>query len=242
MSVIDEIPARFWDMAEILVVDNCSTDNTLSEIESARESGRWPGPIQVIQPEKNLGYSGSQKLVYKLVVSSEVVDRVLMLHGDGQYPPALLGLIEPHLDDPAGLVYGYRDKSSFPDEEETPRMTYWIIKTLSAIESAVTGHNRKEWHTGFVMYSKEFLSRVNLDALTDTYHIDGHLQFVSGELDEPVKAIPIWKRYADYEQLKGLNRLTYIVHVLRLMVQFRIQGWDAVLPGTDAPENFRIIK
>ncbi len=87
----------------------------------------------------------------------------------------------------------------------------------------------------FVMYSREFLQQVDFEKLTDTYHIDGHLQFVSGELGIRVKAIPIWKRYKDYEQLKGLNRLTYIYHVLRLMVQFRLQGATKSQTGT-APQ------
>jgi hypothetical protein len=73
------------------------------------------------------------------------------------------------------------------------------------------------------MYSREFLSRVDLDKLTDTYHIDGHLQFISGEPREQVRAIPIWKRYKNYEQLRGLNRLIYVYHVLRLSLVFRLQ-------------------
>ena len=74
------------------------------------------------------------------------------------------------------------------------------------------------------MYSREFLSNINFSVLTDTYHIDGHIQFIAGELKEKIIAVPIWKRYKNYEQLKGLNRLTYIFHVLGLMVKFRVLG------------------
>ncbi len=224
VSVLDEIPAEFWNLADILVVDNRSTDETVNNIQKARSEHRWPNPIHLIQPNKNIGYSGSQKLAYSIALNSGTTERVIMLHGDGQYPPELLSEYSPYIDSEYGLVYGYRDKSTYPRKEETPAGTYRIIKALSALESLVTGHSRKEWHTGFVMYSREFLQQLDLEELTDTYHIDGHIQFASGELGTNVKAIPIWKRYKDYEQLKGLNRLTYIFHVMRLMVQFRIKG------------------
>ena len=226
VSVIDEIPSHFWDIADILIVDNCSTDDTLVNIQKARSETRWPQPVQVVQPEENLGYSGSQKLAYSIVLNSTATQRVIMLHGDGQYPPELLNVFTPYIESEHGLVYGFRDKSAYPDIEETPASTYRIIKALSALESFVTRHSRKEWHTGFVMYSREFLEQLDFEALTDTYHIDGHIQFASGEFGTDVKAIPIWKRYKNYEQLKGLNRITYIFHVLRLMVQFRVMGFS----------------
>ena len=224
VGVIDEIPEKFWQIADILVIDNCSLDGTVERLQQARFESRWPGPIHLIQPDFNLGYAGSQKLAYKIALDSSSVQHVIMLHGDGQYPPELLTDFLPYTRTKYGIVYGFRDKSSYPDKEETPQVTYWIIKLLSYFESLVTGFKRKEWHNGFVMYSREFLSKVNLSALTDTYHIDGHIQFVAGELDEYVSAIPIWKRYKNYQQLKGLNRLTYIFHVLGLMVKFRFFG------------------
>jgi hypothetical protein len=165
-----------------------------------------------------------------------------MLHGDGQYPPALLHELTPYIDSDYGLVYGFRDKSAHDQKDETPAGTYRIIKMLSALESFVTGHSRKEWHSGFVMYSTEFLSQVDLDGLTDSYHIDGHMQFVSGELGEKVKAIPIWKRYKNYEQLKGLNRLTYIFHVLRLLLVFRMQkSRQQGAPSSSSENRYSII-
>ena len=226
VDVIDEIPRTIWNISDIVVVDNCSTDDTVKNIQKARLEQRWPKKIHLIQPEANLGYAGSQKLIYSILLQASSTEHVIMLHGDGQYPPELLEKLTPYLDSDYGLIYGFRDKSTFSETEETPLVTYLIIKTLSALESLVTRYRRKEWHTGFVMYSKKFLRKINFDEVTDTYHIDGHLQFISGELGVKIKAVPIWKRYKGYEQLKGLNRFTYIAHVLRLMLQFRIKGFS----------------
>ena len=208
---LDEIPEILWGIADILVIDNCSTDRTVEQLQQARAEKRWPGRIHLVQPKSNLGYSGSQKLAYRIALDSPNIQNVIMLHGDGQYPPELLNKFVPFVGSEYGLVYGFRDKSSYPEKEETPLLTYWTIKFLGSIES-------------FVMYSREFLSNINFSVLTDTYHIDGHIQFIAGELKEKIIAVPIWKRYKNYEQLKGLNRLTYIFHVLGLMVKFRVLG------------------
>ena len=224
VGVVDQIPELFWRIADILVIDNCSTDRTVEHLQQARAEKRWPASIHLIQPKSNLGYSGSQKLAYQIALDSPNNQNVIMLHGDGQYPPVLLNQFLPFIESEYGVVYGFRDKTSYPEKEETPILTYRIIKLLSSFESFVTGHKRKEWHSGFVMYSREFLSKVNLSALTNTYHIDGHIQFVSGELNEKVRAIPIWKRYKNFRELNGLVRITYIFHVLRLMVTFRVLG------------------
>lgn len=231
VTVVDEIPADILQLAEILIVDNRSTDDTVERIQRARDENRWSVPVHLIQPETNLGYSGSQKLAYSIALKSPNVKRVIMLHGDGQYPSELLGGFMPYIDSDYGIVYGYRDKSVYSHKEETPGGTYRVIKMLSALESFITGHYRKEWHTGFVMYSREFLSRVDLDGLTDTYHIDGHLQFVAGELGERVKPIPIWKRYKGYAPLTRFKRVSYVYHVLRLLVVFRIQKSKKIDPG-----------
>jgi glycosyltransferase involved in cell wall biosynthesis len=223
ISVLDEIPADILAISEILIVDNRSTDDTVDKIQRARSDNRWDTAVHLIQPPENLGYAGSQKLAYSIALRSDKVKRVIMLHGDGQYPPELLENFMPLTDSDYGVVYGYRDKYEYPDLEETPGGAYRVIKILSAIESYVTGHPRKEWHSGFVMYSREFLLRVDLDELTDTYHIDGHLHFMAGELDEPVKAIPIWKRYKGYAPLTGWKRIRYLFDVLKLLIQFKLR-------------------
>ena len=231
VGVIDEIPEKFWEIADILIIDNCSTDTTIQMIQDARTAKRWAREIHLVQTDTNLGYSGSQKLAYQIALHSPKIQHVIMLHGDGQYPPELLNSFLPYIESEYSVVYGFRDKSSYPEKEETPLFTYLVIKLLSSIESSVTGHKRKEWHNGFVMYSRAFLSKINLNALTDSYHIDGHIQFVAGELNEPVVDVPIWKRYEKYQQLKGLNRLTYIFHVLTLMIRFRVLGSGQTDPG-----------
>ncbi|MBW1712605.1 MAG: glycosyltransferase family 2 protein [Deltaproteobacteria bacterium] len=230
VSVLDDIPQEIWDVAEVLVIDNCSTDDSAEKVLTASKSR--PGrPIHLIRPPRNLGYAGSQKLAYSLALESPRVQRVMMLHGDGQYPPQLLKEFLPYLDGDWGVVYGYRLKSGMNGREETPLFTYFTIKALSLLESLITGYRRAEWHSGFVMYSRDFLSRVNLAGLTPSRHIDGHLLFAAGVLGVRTKPVPIYKRYRGYEGLKGWKRLRYVGQVLGLLLRFRA-GQDEIALGS----------
>ena len=104
VSVLNEIPQSFWDRADLLVIDNCSPDGTAESAATAVAQGDLPAHVQVVQPPENLDYAGSQKLAYKLALQSPSVEWVIMLHGDGQYPPALLNELEPHFDPGFGVV------------------------------------------------------------------------------------------------------------------------------------------
>ena len=118
VGLVDEIPEIFWRTADILVIDNCSTDGTVERLQRARAENRWPASIHLIHPEKTLGYSGSQKLAYQIALDSPNIQNVIMLHGDGQYPPELMKQFLPYLESEYGVVYGFRDKTSYPEKEE----------------------------------------------------------------------------------------------------------------------------
>ncbi len=225
VSVLNEIPKHFWDEADLLVIDNCSSDGTAEAVVEAVANGDVPANVQVVQPPSNVDYAGSQKLAYKLALQSPAVKWVIMLHGDGQYAPALLEEIKPHIGGKHGVVQGYRCKKTFPDTEETPGPTYAVIKILGEIESRLLGFPFYEWHSGFVMYATDFLRQVDLDRLTPTRHIDGHLLFAAEALGTSVLPVPIWKRYHDYPGFFGWERLGYVVSVVRLMALFRILKW-----------------
>lgn len=219
--VLEEIPPQIAEISDILVLDNCSSDPIESIIRDSFPEGIHSKPITVVRSESNLGYAGSQKLAYKLALQSESVEWVIMLHGDGQYPSHLLDKYIPFFESKNGIVYGYRSRKHFPNKEETPFLSALTIKALGILESIVTGYSRLEWHTGFLMHSTRFLKRVDLDALTSTPHIDGHLLFAAGALGEDVAAIPIYKRYKLLQAFEGAARRRYVLDVLRLMFLFR---------------------
>ncbi len=221
-SVLSGIPAEIQARAEVLIVDNFSSDRTAELALETSKSGRLTAPISIVRTRENLGYAGSQKLAYQLACASPSVRWVMMLHGDGQYDPELLKGYLPLLSSPIGLAYGYRSKSKFGKREETPLSTWFLIKSLSLVESLVTGEWRREWHTGFVMYSTRFLNKVSFREITNTPHIDGHLLFSAGVMGYSIAAVPIYKRYKELNAFEGWARIIYVFSVLKLMFEFRL--------------------
>jgi glycosyltransferase involved in cell wall biosynthesis len=217
VPLIDEIPKEMWDIADILVLDNCSSDKSFQNVLDANANNRWPRQVLAIKSDVNVGYSGSQKLAYKLALENPNFESILMLHGDGQYSPELIPGILKYLNSPHQVVYGYRSWWHHRKRDETPISSYITIKLLSLLESVMTGIFRREWHSGFVMYKRKFLTAVNFDNITTTMHIDGHLQFAAGKLKMPVKGIPIFKRYKNYPALGFVDRIGYVFDVLRLI-------------------------
>ena len=74
---------------EFLIIDDGSSDN------GAAVGRRWADAagatnVTILRNPANQGYGGNQKLGYRIALDAGV-DFVILLHGDGQYAPELLG-------------------------------------------------------------------------------------------------------------------------------------------------------
>lgn len=229
-QVIRQIPDIVARQAEVLLVDNHSPDDTGPVVALQLQDSPAHLPIRIIRTHQNLGYSGSQKLAYQLALACPLVEHIIMLHGDGQYPPELTANFLPFRDAQCDVTYGYRSKTRYPFREETPLLTFAAVRLLSIVESLATRVFRKEWHSGFVMYSSHFLRRVPFQVLTETPHIDGHLLYASSRFGARVKGMPIFKRYKNLKAFDGDERVHYVYNVLRLMFRFNRTDMTGISP------------
>ncbi len=221
IQVLNKIPNEIKETSNLLIIDNCSSDGTSELLVKYRDNGLIPAHVILVKTAENLGYAGSQKLAYSIARDSKAAAWTLMLHGDGQYDPALIpSFIDAQCSNP-DLVYGFRSKIKYGLQEETPITTWSVIRLLSVLESAITGYFRHEWHSGYVMYKNEFLNRVNLDAITNTPHFDGHMLFSAGRMKAKVVGVPIYKRYKELTAFEGQARRKYVFDVICLMFSFR---------------------
>lgn len=232
-QVLNEIPKEFHPQIECLIVDNCSTDATSEIVLKVIRQKKFPFRIHLIRTKENLGYAGSQKLAFSLAIESAPVKHIIVLHGDGQYPPVHLKKFLPFIEKDYSLVNGFRDKTTYPKEEETPLMTYRIIKFLSAVESFFLGLKQKEWHSGFVMYRRDFIRRVPLQYLSPYMHIDGEFLMCAGVLNEKTAAVPIYKRYKGFVFFCGHARRKYIWHVFKLMLRYKSGYYHRFLKSSE---------
>ena len=64
--------------------------------------------VIVLHNPKNQGYGGNQKIGYHYAIRMNF-DAVILLHGDGQYPPEFIEqMLLPLLNDQADVVLGSR--------------------------------------------------------------------------------------------------------------------------------------
>jgi glycosyltransferase involved in cell wall biosynthesis len=96
------------DDYEIIVVDDGSTDHSLSVLEELLRSGSVP--LRVVRHPQNRGYGGALRTGF----ADATKDWVFYTDGDAQYDVAELGKLLPLVNDGVDVVQGYKLKRQDP--------------------------------------------------------------------------------------------------------------------------------
>jgi glycosyltransferase involved in cell wall biosynthesis len=188
MDTVSAIPADWVD--EMILVDDSSSDGTA---ELARRL-----PLRVICHPHQVGYGGNQKTCY-LEALRRGADVVVMLHPDGQYPPALIpALVRPILAGEADLVLGSR----MADPRAAlaggmPRYKFVANRALTAIENRILGTQLSELHTGYRAYSRRVLETVPFLRNALDFSFDSELLMQAVHFGFRVAEVPARTTYGD---------------------------------------------
>ncbi len=222
--VLERIPDHVRkNVAEILIVDNHSSDNTSLVAVSIRDKEKMHN-LEVIRNDKNEGYGGSQKIAYQRAIDKNF-KCIAMLHGDAQYAPELVGeLIEPVLNGETDMLFGSR-MSGNPLKGGMPLHRFLGNRLLTWVQNKFLGTKLTEFHSGYRVYSVEALKKVPFERLSSDYHFDTEIiiLFVEHGLRIRERAIPthygdeknyvnIWKYGLDVLITTG----TYFLHHIGL--------------------------
>ncbi len=150
---LNEIPAGYDQF--IILVDNASKDDT---VKLAKDAG-----LKVIVHEKDRGYGGSQKTLYKTALD-DGVDIVVMLHPDHQYDAKVIPrLVKPIIEGEADAVFGSRMLGGHPMEGGMPLWKYIANIFLTAFANIAFRRYLTEIHSGFRAYSRKYLETVQFE-------------------------------------------------------------------------------
>ena len=153
-GVIREIPRDIApvDAVEILVIDDGSTDTTVSEAEKA-------GADKIISFKQNRGLAQAFRTGLEIALGRNA-DIIVNIDADGQYnSKEIPKLIEPILNDRADIVLGDRQI----DELDHMPMGKKLGNNLATwVTRKVTGLPIKDAQTGFRAFSKEAALRINI--------------------------------------------------------------------------------
>ncbi len=161
-----EIPFEWVD--EVILCDDASKDDTL---EKARELGIR----HLIRHEKNRGYGGNQKSLYKAALKLDA-DIVIMLHPDYQYTPGLIlpmaHLIASGLYD---VVLGSRILGNGALKGGMPLYKYVANRFLTFVQNLLNGHKLSEYHTGYRAFSRGVLEAIPFEKNSDDFIFDNQM-------------------------------------------------------------------
>jgi glycosyltransferase involved in cell wall biosynthesis len=184
-ATLGDIPAGSCD--EVIVGDDCSQDDT---IEVARRLG-----LAVLKTERNLGYGGNQKMLYREALARGA-GIVVMLHPDYQYDPRLVpyfvGFVERGVCD---VILGNRIRSRREAlRGGMPAWKYLFNRCLTILLNLAYGLNLGEYHSGFRVYRREVLEKVDFEQNSDAFGFDAqflaqaiHHGFTVADAPMPVK-------------------------------------------------------
>ena len=162
----DEIPFDIVD--DVVLVDDCSKDNT---VEVAKEIGIK----HVITHVKNKGYGGNQKTCYDKALSLGA-DIVVMLHPDYQYTPKLIQSLAYLLaNDLYPVAFGSRILGKGALRGGMPMYKYIFNRCLTLSQNILIGQKLSEYHTGYRVFSKEVLEKINYHANSDDFVFDNQM-------------------------------------------------------------------
>lgn len=220
-KTIERIPKEIVNnFAQIYLIDDFSKDKTFAAAESAfREHGVIN--YKVMRTPFNQGYGGNQKIGYKYALNKNY-DYVIMLHGDGQYPPEFLPqIIECFEDAEVAAVFGSRMMERFHALKGGMPFYKWLGNmVLTWIENKLLGVNLSEFHSGYRAYSLAALKVLPFQLNSNNFHFDTDIiiQFIANNFK--IKEIPIPTHYGD--EVCHVNGLKYFWNCLKSVIKFRL--------------------
>lgn len=145
-NVIQEVK-RDLEFVDILVINDCSTDNTLNVLKEIQNIAYITLPI-------NLGYSGALQTGFKYAVDN-MYDVVIQFDGDGQHIASeARGLYEVFMEEKADIVIGSRFLNQISEYKHSILRTAGT-KIFGSIIKKVCKQTITDPTSGFQVLSKE---------------------------------------------------------------------------------------
>lgn len=161
-----EIPFPLVD--EVILCDDASRDNTVA-------LAKQLGIIHVIEHQKNKGYGGNQKSLYRKAIELGG-DIVIMLHPDYQYTPLLIPSFVNIIGE--GLypvVLGSRILGKGALRGGMPLYKYVFNRFLTLSQNLLINYKLSEYHTGYRAFSRDVLLDINFEANSDDFVFDNEM-------------------------------------------------------------------
>jgi glycosyltransferase involved in cell wall biosynthesis len=220
-ELIGRIPEElFTQFAEIFVIDDSSTDATYDVANRIRQK-YFSDNFRVYRTPFNRGYGGNQKLGYLYCIKNNF-DIVVLLHGDGQYPPEYLErILAPFENENVDAVFASRMLHKKQALEGGMPLYKWIgNQMLTAFENRMLGMGLSEFHTGFRAYRVSRLREIPFDFNSDDFHFDTEIIIQASGSNWNIQEVSIPTHYGN-EQCH-VNGMRYAYNCAKAVVMYQL--------------------
>src|SRR5437868_10477801 len=224
-SVFERIPRELYnnDRVHFLLIDDASSDA------SVRVARQWVEDNQIenvtlLRNPVNQGYGGNQKLGYRIGIDAGF-DFIILLHGDGQYAPEMLGkFIQTWEETGADVVLGSR-MTDIKSARAGGMPWYKVAanKFLTTVQNKLTGQGLSEYHTGYRGYSTRFLKQVPFEIDTNDFHFDTEILLQAFHVGAKIEQFPIPTHYGD--EICRVNGPRYGASVVLSTLKYKMHRW-----------------
>lgn len=207
--------------AEVLVIDDASTDETTQKISDANLSN-FSLPLVVLRNATNQGYGGNAKLGITYAIQKEF-DAIAFTHADGQYPPELILDFAPLvLNDGYSAISGSRMHNRRDAlRGKMPLYKFFGNIFLTNFQNFLLSSNFSEFHTGFRIYDTKSLNKIPYDLASNYFDFDTDITLQFMEANLKIDERPIPTKYGN--ETSRVNVFKYGIVILRSTIAFWLQ-------------------
>jgi glycosyltransferase involved in cell wall biosynthesis len=223
-GVLRRIPAWIAErLAEIFIIDDHSTDNTVTKAENVTWSEVY-APLRIYRTPYNQGYGGNQRLGY-LYALDRGFDIVVLLHGDGQYAPeALPNILAPYAVG-ADAVFGSRFIRPVDAIKGGMPVYKWLgNRVLTKAQNFILGARMSEMHSGYRSYRTSTLRRVPFANNSLGFDFDADIIVQLHAAGFHVSEVPIPTYYGD--EICRVNGLKYAYQCVKTALKYRLMQFE----------------
>jgi glycosyltransferase involved in cell wall biosynthesis len=221
LSRIDESLFDNYE-TEILVNDDSSKDDTLRILMKIKKNFNKKVQFTILSNPKNLGYGGNQKIGYFYAIKYNF-DYVVLLHGDGQYKPEIMGdLLEILEKENAKAVFGSRMISKFGAlKGGMPIYKFIGNKILTYLQNKILKSNLSEFHSGYRVYDVQALKKIPFYLNSNDFSFDTEIIIQFLILKLKISEVPIPTYYG--KEISYVNGLYYAYRIIIESLKSNIQ-------------------
>jgi glycosyltransferase involved in cell wall biosynthesis len=212
-----EIPMDLVD--DVILCDDASRDNTA-------DLARQLGIRHVIVHQKNKGYGGNQKSLYRksLEIGGDIV---IMLHPDYQYTPKLIPTMVNIIGEELfPVVLGSRILGVGALKGGMPMYKYIANRFLTFSQNMLIDYKLSEYHTGYRAFSRDVLETISFEKNSDDFVFDNEMlsQIVFAGFDIAEVTCPT-KYFDEASSINFSRSMKYGLGVLRVSLNHRLAKW-----------------